>query len=85
MKNAEVAELKTLSTKLELYIFQRDELIRSYELVPSKIDTAYKMITGASSEQAFLPPGKYQVKLGISTPLPGYSSLNSTHYKLMVK
>jgi hypothetical protein len=85
MKNSEISEIKTLATKLELYIFQRDELIRSYEIVPSKIDTVAKIITGASSEQAYLPPGKYQVRLGITTPLPGYSSLNSSHFRLMVR
>jgi hypothetical protein len=85
VNNADVSELKAIAGKVELNIFQRDEFIRSYELVPSHIDTSEKVINGISSEQVFLPPGKYLVKLAISSRLPGYSSLNSTHFKLVVK
>ena len=83
--NAESGELNALAGKLELNIFQQDEFIRSYELVPSNIDTAANVITGMASEQVFLPPGKYMIKLAISSCLPGYSSLNSTHFTLIIK
>ena len=71
--------------QLELNIFQQDEFIRSYELLPSNIDTTAKIISGTSSEQVFLPAGKYLVKLAILSSLPGYSSLNSSHFKLDIK
>ena len=85
VKNAETPELIALSGKIEMNFFQKDEFIRSYELVPGGVDTASKVITGTSSEQVYLPPGKYLVKLAISSSLPGYSSLNSSHFKLDIK
>ena len=85
VKNAEVGELSTLSDKLELNIFQKDKFIRSYQLVPSNIDKMSKIITGAASEQVFLPTGEYIVKLSISSRLPGYSSLSSTNFSMVIK
>ena len=84
-KNIDAAELNGLSGKIQLNILQNDDFIRSYQLVPLKIDTTAKIITGISSEQVYLPPGKYSVKLAISTVLPGYSSLNSTHFRLVLQ
>jgi hypothetical protein len=83
-KNVDATELNGLSGKIQLNISQDDDFIRSYQLVPLKIDTTEKIITGISSEQVYLPPGKYYVKLAISTVLPGYSTLNSTHFKLVL-
>ncbi|MEP6595435.1 MAG: glycosyltransferase family 39 protein [Ginsengibacter sp.] len=85
VKNVEAGELKALSEKLELNIFQKDKFIRSYQLVPSNIDTAARIITGTASEQVFLPSGKYIVTFSILTRLPGYSSLNSAHFTLVIK
>ena len=85
VRNAEVGELSTLSDKLELNIFQKDKFIRSYQLVPSNIDKISKIITGAASEQVFLPTGEYIVKLSISSRLPGYSSLSSTNFSMVIK
>ncbi len=85
VKNVEPGELNSISEKLELYIFQKDKFIRSYQLVPSNIDTLAKMITGTASEQVFLPVGKYIVKLAITSRLPGYPSLSSTNFNLVIK
>jgi hypothetical protein len=85
VKNAETGELSSLSKKIKLSFFRRDKFVRSYELLPSAIDTAEKIITGVTSEQVFLPRGKYFVKLAIASVVPGYSSLNSTHFQLMIQ
>ncbi len=73
------------SGKLGLQIFQKDQLIKSFDLLSVQADNIQKSITLKTSEPALLPPGSYSARLSISSAIPDYPSLNSTNLELVIK
>jgi hypothetical protein len=73
------------SGKLGLQIFQKDLLIKSFDLFVFQSDDIEKSITAKTFAPALLPPGRYLARLSISSAIPNYPSLNSTNLELVIK
>ena len=70
---------------LDLLVFQKDQLIKSFDLVTLHNDSIQKTISVKTSAPALLAPGRYLARLSISSALPGYPSLNSTNLELVIE
>jgi hypothetical protein len=68
-----------------LQIFQKNQLIKSYDLFVLQSDNIQKSITLKTSATALPPPGTYLARLSISSAIPNYPSLNSTNLELVIK
>ncbi|MEO6330763.1 MAG: glycosyltransferase family 39 protein [Ginsengibacter sp.] len=69
---------------LQLYIYKQNEFAGNYDLLPASVNTGENK-TLITSIPVLLPMGEYLTKLAISSSLPGYPSLSSTNFKLVVK
>ena len=70
---------------LGLQIFQKDQLIKSFDLFTLNTDNIQKTFSVKTSAPALLPPGKYLARLSISSGIPNYPSLNSTNLELVIE
>ncbi|MBA2561921.1 MAG: glycosyltransferase family 39 protein [Chitinophagaceae bacterium] len=70
---------------LSLQIFQKDQLIKSFDLFTIHIDNMQKTFSVKTFSPALLPQGKYLARLSISSAIPDFPSLNSTNLELVIK
>ncbi len=70
---------------LSLQIFQKDQLIKSFDLFTMHIDNIQKTFSVKTFSPALLPSGKYLARLSISSAIPDFPSLNSTNLELVIE
>jgi hypothetical protein len=71
--------------QLHLFIFNQNQFIASYPLLPGSIDPVKNINILITSAPVMLPKGNYFARIAVSSVLPGYPSLNSTNLKLSAK